>query len=280
MSISVIAPQLALYVLGAVAAGPARSRRSKSAGGGDRTRFVPVRHFCRRDRALDEAAAEHARLALGRIVEYAGLARRYSVLAGDKIDLDPPAAPAQPGRLRRPRGTDLHEDLVPAGAQRVVDRVLAQPIDVAQLHSAGAQRLARAHHDAARRCVEPHHVKRNAGRHPESASLTDGEMDDAGMPAEQPAVDIDDVARLGRPGLEPLDHLGVTAGRHEADVLAVVLVGDREPEPARQLARLRLGPLPERKAQHVELLARGGEQEIALVALFFAGAVEGAASAR
>src|SRR5262245_6253664 len=105
-------------------------------------------------------------------------------------------------------------------------------------------------------------------------------MDDAGMPAEQATVEVDDIAGLGRAGLEPLDHLGVTAGRHEADVLAVVLVGDREAEPARQLARLRLGPLPEREAQHLELLARGGEQEIALVALFFAGAVEGAASAR
>src|SRR5262245_65025886 len=132
MSISVIAPQLALYVLGAVAAGPARSRRSKSAGGGDRTRFVPVRHFCRRDRALDEAAAEHARLAFGRIVEHAGLARRYSVFAGDEVDLDPLAAPAQPGRLRRPRGADLDEDLVPAGAQRGGARVPAQPPEGAQ----------------------------------------------------------------------------------------------------------------------------------------------------
>ena len=76
------------------------------------------------------------------------------------------------------------------------------------------------------------------------------------------------------PGLQPLDHVGVAAGRHEADVLAVVLVGDREAEAARQLARLRLGPVAERKAQEVELLAGGGEQEIALVALVVAGAVE------
>ena len=58
-----------------------------------------------------------------------------------------------------------------------------------------------------------------------------------------------------------------------------MLVGDRECELARKLARLRLGPLAERKAQQLELLARGGEQEIALVALVFAGAVERAAAA-
>ena len=69
-------------------------------------------------------------------------------------------------------------------------------------------------------------------------------------------------------------------GRHEADVLAVLLVGDRKAEAARQLARLRLGAIAEREAQQVELRARGGEQEIALVALGLARAIERAAAAR
>src|SRR5262249_48416218 len=74
----------------------------------------------RRHRALDEAAAEHARLAVGRVVERAGLPGRHAVLAGDEIDLDAAGASAQPSRLRRPGGAHLDEDLVPAGAQRTV----------------------------------------------------------------------------------------------------------------------------------------------------------------
>src|SRR5260221_8756718 len=105
-------------------------------------------------------------------------------------------------------------------------------------------------------------------------------MDDAGMSAQHAAVKIDDVARLGRARLEPLDHLGVAARRHEADVLAVVLVGDREAEPARKLPRLGLGLVAKREAQRLELLARGGKEEIALIALLLARAIERAAAAR
>src|SRR6476469_353085 len=82
-------------------------------------------------RALDEATAEHARLAVGRIVEHAGLAWGHSVLARNEIDLDALACSAQPRRLRRPRRADLDEHLLPAGAQGLVDASLAQPIDVA-----------------------------------------------------------------------------------------------------------------------------------------------------
>src|SRR5262249_49670507 len=166
------------------------------------------------------------------------------------------------------------------GAQRMIDGVLAQPIDLAQAHPAGAQRLARADHDAARGCIEPHDIERMAGGDAEPAALADGEMDDAGMPAQQTAVEIDDVAGYGGAGLEPLDHLGVAARRHEADVLAVMLVGNREAEAAGKLARLHLGLVTQRKAQQVELLARGGKEKIALVALFLAGAIECAPAPR
>src|SRR3954468_5407 len=230
------------------------------------------------DCALDEATAEHARLAVGRIVEHAGLAWGHSVLARNEIDLDALACPAQPRRLRRPRRADLDEHLLPAGAQGLVDASLAQPIDVAQPHPAGAQRRARPDHDPARRGVEPDHVERMAGGDAEPAPLADGEMNDAGMRAENAAVEIDDVTGFGRPRLEAPDHLGVAARRHEADVLTVLLVAHGERKLTRKLARLRLRPVTERKAQQVELLAGGGEQEIALVALLFAGAVERAAA--
>src|SRR5262249_30453606 len=145
---------------------------------------------------------------------------------------------------------------------------------------AGAQRVARADNHAARLRIEPHHIEWVAGGDAEPAALADGEMDDAGMPAQHAAVEIDDLARLGRARLEPLDHLGVAARRHEADVLAVVLVGDREAVPARKLPRLGLGLVAEREAQHLELLARGGKEEIALIALLLARAIERAAAAR
>ena len=126
--------------------------------------------------------------------------------------------------------------------------------------------------------VQPHHVERRRTGDLQALPLPDGEMNDAVVAAEHVAVEIDDVAGGCRAGLQPLDHVGVAAGRHEADVLAVVLVGDRKPEAPRMLARLGLGHVAERKAQDVELLMRGAEQEVALVALLFAGAVERAAA--
>ena len=126
--------------------------------------------------------------------------------------------------------------------------------------------------------VQAHHVERRGTGDLQALPLADGEMDDAVVAAEHVAVEIDDVAGGRRAGLQPLDHVGVAAGRHEADVLAVVLVGDRKPEAPRMLARLGLGHVAERKAQDVELLMRGAEQEVALVALLFAGAVERAAA--
>src|SRR5712691_10659707 len=100
---------------------------------------VARRHFRRsRERAVDEAPAKNARLAIGRIIEHASLAGRYAFLARNEIDLDPAGAAALPGRLRRPRRAHLDEHLVPAGAQRLFDRALAQPIDFAQPHPARA----------------------------------------------------------------------------------------------------------------------------------------------
>ena len=166
-----------------------RSRAARSAARRQRLRGC--------DRALDEAAAEHARLAVGRIVEHAGLAGRHAFLAVDQLDLDAAGAAAQPRRLRRARRAHLDEDLAPAGAQRSLDRAVADPVHVAQRDAPRRERLARADHDAARCRVEAHHVERLAGRDAEPAPLADGVMDDAVMAAEHAAVEIDDVAGLG-----------------------------------------------------------------------------------
>src|SRR3954469_15458196 len=92
-------------------------------------------------------------------------------------------------------------------------------------------------------------------------------MNDALMLADDMAIEIDDVAGLDRARPEAANDVGVASGRHEADVLAVLLVGDLEAKAPRQFARVLLGHVAERKTQIVELLARGREQEIALVAI-------------
>ena len=94
------------------------------------------------------------------------------------------------------------------------------------------------------------------------------------MAAEHPAVDMDDIAGLRSARTQALDHLRIAPGGHEADILAVRLLRHRQSEVSGELARLVLLEAAEREAQKAELLARGGEQEIALVALLVGGAVK------
>src|SRR5450755_4352942 len=224
-----------------------------------------------RGRTLDESAAEHARLARGRIVEYAGLAGRNAFFAGDEFDFITVVGRAQPSRLRRPCRSHAHENLETL-ADRTIERAVADPVDIAQHDAVHPQRLARAHHDTAAGGVEPHHIQRRAGGDAQSPPLAHGEMNDALMPADNPAVEVDDVAGLDGIRPQPADDVGITPGRHEADILAVLLVRHAQAETPRQFARLRLGHVAERKAQKIELLARGREQEIALVAIGIGGA--------
>src|SRR5262245_483951 len=241
--------------------------------------LIDRRGLGQRRRLMDDSAAEHTGLPVGRIVEHAGLPRRNAVLAGDEIDLDALRATAEPGGPRRAGRAHPHEHLVPAGTQRLLNGALTDPVHIAQPHAARSQRLARTDDDAPRRRIEPHHIERIARRYAEPAALSDRESNDAVVAPEHLAIEIDDVARLGRARPQALDHLGIAAGRHETDILAVVLVRDREAELASELAGLGLRALAERKAQHVELLARGREQEIALVALRIARTIERASAA-
>src|SRR5262249_18581577 len=117
---------------------------------GGRARLWHERKARCRDRALNEAAAEHPRLSFGGIVEHAGLARRHAVLAVEKINLHAMCSPAEPSRLRQPGGAHLDEYLMPTDAQRMVDAVFAQPVDLAKTHTASAQSLARPYEHAAR----------------------------------------------------------------------------------------------------------------------------------
>src|SRR3546814_15433563 len=57
----------------------------------------------------------------------------------------------------------------------------------------------------------------------DAAALADGVVDHAVVAPEHGAVQVHDVAGVGRPRPQSPHHLGVVAARHEADVLAVRL---------------------------------------------------------
>src|SRR5262249_36505663 len=160
-----------------------------------------------------------------------------ALLASHELDLVMTVGSAQPGRLRRAGRAHPHENLEPL-ADGTVERTVADPVDVAQPDAIHPQRLARADDDTARRRIELPHIERMAGGDAQSLALADGEMRNAVMRAEHLSVEVDDITGVHRIRLQPADDVGVAAGRHEADVLAVVLVGDLQTKAARMLAHL------------------------------------------
>src|SRR5262245_42425531 len=231
------------------------------------------------NRALDESTAQHTRLSLARVIKDAGLARRYTMLAIDQFHFATICAVAQPGCLWWAGRPDLHEDLAAIIGQRLFERTFADPVDVAQHDAAHPQRLTRTDNDTPPLGIKAHNVERCAGGNAETTPLTDRKMNDAGMAAQHFTVKIDDIAGLGRTWLQPFDYVGVVTGWNETDVLAVVLVGNCEPEASRELAGFGLGSLAEREAQNIKLVLGRAEKKIALVAFFVTRAVESPASA-
>ncbi|AFL53699.1 hypothetical protein USDA257_c51740 [Sinorhizobium fredii USDA 257] len=96
------------------------------------------------------------------------------------------------------------------------------------------------------------------------------------MRAEHTAVEMDDLAGERRIRLQLRDDVAVLALRHETNILAIGLLGNDKTHLLGERARLRLGEAAERKAQVVDLLLGGREEEIALVALGVSRPVEGA----
>jgi hypothetical protein len=74
--------------------------------------------------------------------------------------------------------------------------------------------------------IEPHDIERLAGRDADAAALADREVDDAVVGAQDAAVHVHDLTRFGRVRPQLADDLGIVAVGHEADVLAVRLVGN------------------------------------------------------
>ncbi len=174
------------------------------------------------------------------LVEDAGLARRDAEFAGSARSTSPPprgsgrSSAGAGGRVERTRA----EIAAPPPAERQ-DRAVADPVDVAQRHARASPAPRAGRRPPAPRGVEPHHEQRLAARRRRRGrrALADGVMDDAVVAAEHAAVQMDDVARHRRARAQALDDVGVTAARHEADVLAVGLVGDGQAEAPRELAR-------------------------------------------
>ena len=100
------------------------------------------------------------------------------------------------------------------------------------------------------------------------APLADRVVDDAAMLAKHIAREIDNLTGVCRTGAQLFDHRRIVAVGNEADVLTVRLVRHRQPIFRRQGPRLGFrGEVAQRKAQVGQLFGRGGEQEIALVAV-------------
>jgi len=88
------------------------------------------------------------------------------------------------------------------------------------------------------------------------------------MVAQHPACHVHDLSGVCRSGPQLFDHGGVISIGNKADILTVRLVGHRQAVARRKCPGFRLAGQPaQRKAQVRQLLCRGREQEIALVAV-------------
>src|SRR5262249_57003355 len=160
----------------------------------------------------------------------------------------------------------------------VRDGKVAAQVYVGGPNATGPKRFARADQSAARRRVETYDIEWGTGGDAKPPPLTDSEVNNAVMAAEHAAVQIDDLAGSGGARTQPFDHIGITTVWHETDVLAVLFVGDREAEAAGQNAGVPFRATTPSEKQQIERRARLRQQEIALIALRLAGAVERAAS--
>src|SRR6266699_1200746 len=99
-----------------------------------------------------------------------------------------------------------------------------------------------------------------------AASLAYGEAVHAGVPPELAPRLVHDEARTQRLRRRvPLDERGHVPAGHEADLHALGLVGDRQPERGRLGAHLRLGEIADREERVREVGGAEREQEVGLV---------------
>ena len=138
---------------------------------------------------------------------------------------------------------------------------------LSRVRSRSAEFLARPDDDLGVSRLELEHVQRHAGREAQALALADREPMDAAVPAEHASRRVDDLARRAArsPSCRSTKPAGV-AVRHEADLVAVGLVGDGEARAARACARTSgFVRWPTGNTRVRELVLRQREQEIRLV---------------
>src|SRR6202521_3274544 len=221
-------------------------------------------------RCGDEAAAQHPRARVERLVKDASLARRDAALSFDELDL---AGRQEQRRRGRPGRAHAGGDRK-SGSWRIRQLSIADPVHLAKLDARSGERRARADDNSGARRIEGHHVERLGRGDAEAPALPDRVVNNAGVTAEEAAVEMDNVAGNRRAGDQALDHLAIVARWNEADVLAVGFFGVDEPIAAREFPHLRLRHPSERKTQPHELLPGGCKQKIALVAVRVSGAID------
>src|SRR5262245_57703781 len=133
--------------------------------------------------------------------------------------------------------------------------------------------LAPAQLDRVRQRVDPADVAwlAIAECHPQAASLAHRVGGGAAMLPHSLAVEVDDRPRRLLPTGPVAERIAVVAAGHEADLLALGLVGGHEPELAGDRTDLRLRQLAEREPGVLELVLAEAVEEVGLVLVLVAG---------
>src|SRR6266513_1605442 len=154
-----------------------------------------------------------------------------------------------------------------------------------EVHRAGHQPVAlellhRAHHERVALPVDVDDVERVARGEPEPSPLADRVRGDALVPAEDFSLTVHDRARTEDRGVAPPQEASVVIVRHEADLLALRLVGRNETEPARVGPHLGLGQLADGETRGGELHLREGPEKVRLILLRVSRAQQDVTTAR
>src|SRR5579863_468740 len=211
-----------------------------------------------RQRLLDKAAAEHfvaaiedARLS-GRDGRAALNKPHFRAISAGKLD-----------RRRNPRIAiaDLH-----LGLELVIKPLRTNQTHLLRDQSGRAETAASADRNVAAGSVDRAHVKRFARGDTEAAPLSHSKVVDAGVAGERPPGIIDNPAgpdSVG--GRGALDVSGIVAVGHEADLLALGLIGINQPERSRARTGLVLGHRPKREQGPGQLALLQAEEKIGLI---------------
>lgn len=224
-------------------------------------------------RRSDPAAAQDTRIGGPVSVEHAGLARSHSIFSLMQQHGHSPVLREKCGRLRLLAGANAHVE-ANSPFLHVLARAVAEPVHVFKHDQPGVQDAARTDDDLVPVRIQANNVQRIASRKLQTPALADGEIEDAAVPAEHAAIDMDDVASLGSVRPQALHDVGIAACGNKADILAVGLFCNRQSKLTGESTNVGLLQMTQGEPQEAELLAGRGKEKVALVALGIGGAVK------